>query len=178
MRAPAVHYTTHVSMVSLRWGEVLSTLLPGSVVVLALSWHVQQLDDWFTSLDSIGPGVALLMASALAGGGLEALTRVTWEKLVLAKICAPPRDVLTQLTPENFDLYDRLVQGSYKYVTFYSNLGFALIVTLASMLSLRPSWGWPLTLAGVIVLLFYASYVQWTYFVHYATEIFSQKEPH
>ena len=51
----------------------------------------------------IGSGLALLIAAALVGGLLEAVTRITWERWWLVKRC-PPMDVLPNLTAENMEV--------------------------------------------------------------------------
>ena len=71
-----VHYTTTtISMVSLKWGDVLSTLLPGAVALVAIAPFFPLLHEQILNPSGLGlgAGVALLMASALAGGVLEAV---------------------------------------------------------------------------------------------------------
>jgi hypothetical protein len=168
----------NVSMVSLKWGDVLSTLLPGTVALFAVAPYFPSLNERIHNLDRIGVagGFALLIASALAGGFLEALTRLTWERFVLVRLC-PPKDILSNLNAENMDLYERGVQGSYKYATFYANFAWATILLLyarldhgAAICSVPTS-----LLAGMILMLLLASYVQWTYYVNYQTKVFKEK---
>jgi hypothetical protein len=165
-------------MVSLKWGDVLSTLLPGTVALFAVAPYFPLLNDRINNLDNIGVagGFALLIASALAGGFLEAFTRITWERFVLVRLCRP-RDILSNLNAENIDLYERGVQGSYKYATFYANFAWATILLLftridhgAAICSVATA-----LLAGMVVILLLASYVQWTYYVNYQTKVFKEK---
>ena len=152
-------------------GEVLSTLLPGAIVVFALRSWVPTLHEWFTRLEELGPGVALLMASAVAGGVLEAVTRVTWEPWVLTRRC-PPVSVLPRLRehPLHPELYERGVQSSYKYVTFYANVAWALGVLAVAEVSGARRWPWIALLVIVMAILMRASLVQWTYYVNYQTQ--------
>ena len=69
-------------MVSLRWADVLSTLLPGSLALLVVAPHIPPLAVLLDNINAvtISSGVAFLGAGALAGGLLEAITRLTWER--------------------------------------------------------------------------------------------------
>ncbi len=170
----------NVSMVSLKWGDALSAILPGAVVVFAVAPFSGTLTNWFVRIDQIGPGFALLIASALAGGLLEAWTRISWEKYCLVKWCKPP-SVLHILRENqlNLDLYERGVQSSYKYATFYANFAWAIAVVLFSRLHRGVSGLCSIEsaiLAVSIAALFFASYVQWTYFVKYLDRVFLKRE--
>jgi hypothetical protein len=165
----------NVSMISLKWGDFLSMLLPGTVALFALSSWIPTLNDQMKHFQNVGAaeGFALLIAAALLGGVLEAITRVTWEKYWLVKRCPLPR-ILSRLTSGNLELYERGVQGSYKWATFYANLSWATIVLLvglwhggSSICSLSTS-----VLVALTALLLRASHVQWTYYVNYQTEVF------
>jgi hypothetical protein len=162
-------------MVSLKWGDVLSTLLPGALALFAVAPFFPFLDARFRNLKdvSVAEGFAFLIAAVLMGGVLEALTRITWEKYVLVRLC-PSTKVLPKLTPENVVLYERGVQGSYKYATFYANFAWATILLLMGRVHSGQRFYSILTfiLMGVFLLLLTASYVQWTYYVHYQTEVF------
>jgi hypothetical protein len=162
-------------MVSLKWGDVLSAVLPGAVGVLAIApWipSVWSLIIEFNRLEWT-TGVAFLFAAAIVGGVLEGLTRISWEKWI-SKRRPLPSGVLASLTPENLPLYERSVDTSYKYVTFYANLAWALLglgITVAAK--------WPHAryrtsglLIVVVGILLRASFVQWTYFVNYQTQVF------
>jgi hypothetical protein len=161
-------------MVSLKWGDVLSTLLPGAVVLFALASWFTTLKERVTNLRSVGvaEGFALLLAAALIGGVLEAFTRVTWEKYWLIKRCPSP-DILRNLDSTNIELYERGVQSSYKYVTFYANLAWATAILLASRFhdGVKCSFS-NLILVALIALLLVASHVQWTYYVNYQSKVF------
>ena len=170
------------SMVTLKWGDALSLVLPGALALFAVSLFFKE-PEWAIDqvLHVIGPtaGLALLLAAAVLGGVLEGITRISWERLILAKRFPFP-SVLNKLTPENIDLYERGVQSSYKWVTFYANAATALLVLSGGLLyrggALR--WGIPIALlvAGV---LFRASYIQWTYFGNYLSKVFfKENEPH
>jgi hypothetical protein len=174
--AEPVSVTTrvNVSMLSLKWGDVLSTLLPGALVVLAVAPYVPLLQGWFLQLDKVGPGVALLMASVLAGEILGALTRIFWERLFLVRR-HPSKNVLPFLCAQNLDLYERGIQGSYKYVTFYANFAWAVTVFLVVHLSENPKQIGILLLVFLVGLLLRASFVQWTYFVNYQTQVFGPR---
>jgi hypothetical protein len=165
-------------MLSLKWGDVLSMLLPGAVVLFALGSWISALNDQLKNIQNVGvaEGFALLIAAALLGGVLEAITRVTWEKYWLNKRCPSPR-MLSKLTTSNLELYERGVQGSYKWATFYANLSWASIMLMVSLwhrgsaiCSLST-----LIITVVIALLLRASHVQWTYYVNYQTEVFGGK---
>lgn len=167
-----------VSMISLKWGDVLSTFLPGVVALFALVpffpglSRLNQLNEITTA-----EGIGALIAAAIIGSILEAVTRVTWEKYWLVKKC-PSKDILSNLNSTNVELYERGVQSSYKYVTFYANLAWATCLLLIShfyrgggMCSLRP-----FILAALIILLLRASHVQWKYYVNYQNKVFQIKE--
>ena len=173
-----VNFRVGVSMVSLKWGDVLSTLLPGTVALFAVSPYYPLLDEQIKNLNSAGPsvGLALLIAAALAGGVLEAVTRLFWERYWLVRRC-PPVDILYNLTPENMDLYERGVQSSYKYVTFYANFALATLLLLGSRLHHGAAFCSVGTflLIGMIIILLFASHVQWTYYVNYQNKVFKEK---
>ena len=179
---PATDFQTRalkvdLSMVSLKWGDFLSMLLPGTVVMFALKYWIPGLQDRAQHLGEVKltEGVIFLIASALLGGILEGLTRVTWEKYWLIKRHPLPR-VWNKLTPENFGLYENGVQGSYKYATFYANFGFAAIFLLVSLWHAGTTWCSLITfvLLFIIGLLFRASHVQWTYFAAYERDVFPE----
>jgi len=166
-------------MVTLKWGDALSLLLPGSLALFAVSlffkppeWAIEQL------LSKIGPtaGLVLLIAAGVLGGLLEGITRILWERLVLMKSMPPP-DALSSLTPENVELYERGVQTSYKWVTFYANSATAMLVLSISLAYRgRPIlWAAPAALMAAAVL-FRASYVQWGYFRNYLCKVFVRED--
>ncbi|SRR6266550_1375999 len=70
----------NVSMVSLKWGDVLSMLLPGAVALYAIAPYFpllqQRINEIFEHTGASAPGTAftltLLIAAALIGGILEA----------------------------------------------------------------------------------------------------------
>jgi hypothetical protein len=166
-------------MVPLKWGDVLSTLLPGAVALFAVAPCFPSLWSWFEKIDKAGPaiGLMLLIAAALAGGVLEAVTRIAWEPLWLVRRCKPP-DALSALTKDNLDLYERGVQSSYKYVTFYANFAWATVLLLLSHLRYsanRFSIGTAILLFSIAVLL-RASHVQWKYYVNYQNKIFARSK--
>lgn len=165
-----------VTMLSLKWGDVLSTLLPGAIVVFALAPSIPQVQRWFDRIDQIGPGVALLMASVLVGEVLGAITRITWESKFLVRR-HPAKDILPYLREnnQNVALYERGVQSSYKYVTFYANFAWALLILLAINIFEKPKAVVIVSLVALIGLLLRASYVQWTYFVNYQTKVFGPR---
>lgn len=172
----AVRTRVDVSTVSLKWGDALSIFLPGCVALYAIAPLFPALTQIILNADKAGAvtGVALLIAATLCGGILEAITRITWEPLYLCKKC-PAVDVLSRVTPENLELYERGVQTSYKYVTFYANFGVALAMLLLSHVFMAGPWslGNAALLAAIVILL-RASYVQWTYYVSYNSRIFGE----
>lgn len=166
----------NISMVSLKWGDVLSTVLPGAVAVFAIAPWFPPL--WAIAIDlnhaSLATGIGLLGCAALAGGILEAITRIAWEPFWLTKRCKNDPLALTRLTPETLELYERGVQSSYKYVTFYANLAWAAVFLLVSYLWHSPnvSLAVCLLLTATVGILLRASHVQWTYFVNYQSKVF------
>jgi hypothetical protein len=173
----AAQQRIQVSMVSLKWGDALSILLPGAVALYAASVYFPLLRAIFHEPSKIdaGTGVVLLIAAALAGGILEAITRIWWEPYWLVRRC-PSSGALSQLTAENIELYERGVQNSYKYATFYANFAWALVflsftrATHDQMFSVGT-----LMLIGATLILLRASYVQWTYYVNYMKTVFPAK---
>lgn len=166
-----------VNVFSLKWGDALSTFLPGAVAVYAVAPFVSILQEWLDGLNSssaAGSAAALTVASVLAGGILEAISRLTWERWWLIRVC-PSMNVLPYLrdSPSYVELYERGVQSSYKYVTFYANFAWAttaLIIGRAvnsSLCSVET-----LILSVTVLLLLRASHVQWTYFVNYQNQVF------
>jgi hypothetical protein len=130
------------------------------------------------NIDQIGTtfGVILLMAAALTGELLGVFTRVVWERWWLIPFCKPP-DALSTLKSENLELYERGVQSSYKYVTFYANFAWAIMLLALSRLYKgdRPSSAviWFLMIAAVALLR--GSHIQWTYFVNYLKKVFGER---
>jgi hypothetical protein len=167
-----------VSMVSLKWGDALSTLLPGALALLALSSWVSALAARLKNVETIGVGggFVLLIAAALLGGVLEALTRISWEKFLVWK--HPSCDALSRLDKDNLELYERGVQSSYKYVTFYANCAWATILLLFGQVHGGVNlFSWQiLLLLTIVLILFLASYVQWTYFVNYQKKVFGRED--
>jgi hypothetical protein len=120
-------------------------------------------------------GIALVMAAALFGEVLGALTRLIWERYWLLPHCNPP-DALSRLSSENLELYERGVENNYKYVTFYANFAWAVILLIISRLHVgdRPCSAVMWLLVIVAVVLLRASHVQWTYFVNYLKKVFPE----
>lgn len=167
-----------LSMLSLKWGDVLSIFLPGVVVLFALAPYFSLIAEWMQNLDKVGPGLALTIGAVLAGGVLEAVTRITWEPYWLVRHCKPP-DSLSNLNRDNLDLYERGVQSLYKYVTFYADLAWAITLLLFSRLQQRPASALSISngvLALAIPILLRASYVQWTYYVTYQKKVFERSK--
>ena len=164
------------SMVSLKWGDVLSILPPGALVIFALSQHVDLLGTQIRTLENItlATGFSLLIFSVLAGGVLEAITRIAWEQWLTSRRTTEV-DVLKMLTPDNIVLYERGVQSSYKYVTFYANFSWAVLILMASLLIKFPGAWWSAFLFIIFGILLRASYVQWTYFVNYQDKVFKPR---
>lgn len=171
----------NISMVSVKWGDVLSTLLPGVVALFAISPYFPSLKDRINDLDKIGiaGAFALLIAATLAGGVLEAFTRITWERFWLLRHCRPA-DILGNLTAENIDLYERGVQSNYKYSTFYANFAWAMILLFIGRLYQGAAVCSVATVlvVGTIMILLLASHVQWTYYVNYQNKVFTEKGTH
>jgi hypothetical protein len=167
-----------VSMISLKWGDFLSMLLPGVVALFSLKYWIPALREEASHLEKVTAfeGAACLIAAALLGGVLEALTRVTWEKYWLVKRCKPPAMWHKLKDPLSLSLYENGVQGSYKYATFYSNFGFAAIFLLVSRChaGVRLYSFTTVALLSLIGLLFWASDVQWGYFVKYQKAVFGE----
>lgn len=162
-------------MVSVKWGDFLSMLLPGVVALWGIGPCYPGLSEHLNNLDRVGiaGGIALLIAAALMGGILEAFTRITWEKFVLVRACKPA-NVLSRLTPDNISLYERGVQSSYKWCTFYANFAWATAILFAGRTHAGAAFlsiGSGLLLLAIAVLLI-ASYVQWTYYVSYNKKVF------
>jgi hypothetical protein len=169
-----------VSMVSLKWGDVLSTLLPGALALFALASWFPSLNEKIIGLKDIGVAgsFALLLAAGLLGGILEAFTRVVWEKYWLVRRC-PSGSVLHHLRNGNcLELYERGVQGSYKYVTFYANFAWATAVLFFSRLHGGSTLcsGSSAVLLIVFFLLLVASDLQWKYYVNYLKNVFGGNE--
>ena len=167
-------------MVPLKWGDALSLILPGAIAVIGLQAYVPPLKTWVEAIPTAGSallvGGALLMAAAVAGGILEAFTRIGWERYCLVKLCPSPPGILEALNqnPALLDLYERGVQSSYKFVTAHANTAWALLTALMG----RIDRGAPICsttnalILSTVVLLLVASYVQWTYFVSYQKRVF------
>jgi hypothetical protein len=170
----------NVSMVSLKWGDAISVLLPGALALFALAGFFPALDARISNIEQIGTafGFALLMAAALTGELLGVITRLLWERYWLVPHCNPP-DALKNLKSENLELYERGVQNNYKYVTFYANFAWATGILIISRLHKgdKPCSAilWLLVIATIVLLR--GSHVQWTYFVNYLNKIFGERKP-
>jgi hypothetical protein len=116
------------------------------------------------------------MASVLFGEVLGAFTRVVWERYWLLPHCKPP-DALSRLRSDNLELYERGVESNYKFVTFYANFAWAVLLLIASRLHLgdKPSSAVMWLLVIVTVVLLRASHVQWTYYVNYLNKVFPER---
>ena len=174
IQPPNVTTQVNVSMVSLKWADILSTLLPGGVAVIALAPYYPTLNQWIDNIGEsgvgLGVGFALFGVSALAGGVLEAFTRITWERFWLLRKSSPSIHVLSALkeSAHNLALYDLFAQGSYKYSTFYANFAWAMIALLVSRLHHTDQTIWSigaLLHVVIVAVLLVASDVQWRYYV-------------
>jgi len=145
--------------------------------VFAVAPYFPLLTDWIQKIDKPTVGLALLIASALAGGVLEAITRILWEPFWLMKRCKPP-DTLSYLNADNLDLYERGVQSSYKYVTFYANFAWATFsLFTARLLHAATRWSIGTLMTGIVtVVLLRASHMQWKYFVNYQNKVFNRSK--
>jgi hypothetical protein len=168
-----------VSMVSLKWGDVLSILLPGVVALFAISPYFPALYERVLKIDQASPtfGVVLLIGAAIAGGVLGAITRIVWEPYWLMRRCRVPPRVMHRVK-ENKDLYERLVENSYKYVTFYANLAWATIILFVTRVQQGTSWhsGSSLILAVTVIILILASDLQWEYYVKSMNQFYHEED--
>lgn len=181
--------TTHVfakvklSMVSLKTGDVLSTLIPGSLALYAVFPHVPFLKTLFADLTNATAvmGIMMLIAACLAGGVLEAFTRIGWECWLQKRVEPPAIYQYLKDSSHNLDLFELAVQSSYKYATFYANLAWAVVVLLiargyealdSKSMTIGAILGATLVATLVVLLLLRASYVQWTYYVKMLKKIF------
>jgi hypothetical protein len=75
------------------------------------------------------------------------------------------------------ELYERGVEQNYKYVTFYANFAWAVILLIISRLHSgdRPCSAIMWLLVIVAVVLLRISHVQWTYFVNYLKKVFPER---
>jgi len=75
------------------------------------------------------------------------------------------------------ELYERGVENNYKYVTFYANFAWAVILLIADRLHMgdKPTSAIVWLLVIVFVVLLRASHVQWTYFVNYLKKVFPER---
>jgi hypothetical protein len=170
-----------VSMVPLKWGTVISTLLPGALALFAIASFFPSLNAKIQNPEAIGAtfGIVLVMVAVLFGGVLEAVTRIVWERYWLIPLCKPP-DALTKLKADNLELYERGVESSYKYVTFYANFAWAVLLLIVSRIYSGDKacsaiiW----LLAIVMIVLLRASFLQWTYFVNYLSKVFCERRAH
>lgn len=171
-----------VSMVSLKWGDVLSILFPGIVAMFAISPYFPTLHDKILKIDQASAtfGMVLLIGACLAGGVLGAITRILWEPFWLVRRCSVPRGVMGNITSDNKDLYERLVENSYKYVTFYANLAWATIILFCTRLQQGGRFwsGATLILTLTVIILIRASHVQWGYYVKSMKHFYSEESLH
>ena len=157
-------------MVTLKWGDALSLLLPGVLALFALSLFVltpERSVKWFGDLSPTA-GAGLVVVAAVLGGVLEGVTRIGWDRYVLP----PPPNVLPVLRADNnLDLYERGVQNSYKWATFYANSATAIVLIGVGLLVNHWLYS-AIASFGVAVLMFCASYTQWSYFCNYLQQVF------
>jgi hypothetical protein len=75
------------------------------------------------------------------------------------------------------ELYERGVESNYKFVTFYANFAWAVLLLIASRLHLgdKPCSAVMWLLVIVTVVLLRASHVQWTYYVNYLKKVFPER---
>jgi hypothetical protein len=179
--ATTVTQKVDVSMVSLKWGDVLSILFPGVVALYAISPYFPALSERIQRIEQITPtfGLVLLIAACLAGGILGAITRILWEPFWLMRRCRVSREVMQRVTA-NKDMYERLVENSYKYVTFYSNLAWATIILFFARMQqgARICSAGSLILLLVVIILIRASHVQWTYYVKSMEQFYREEMAH
>lgn len=168
----------NISMIPLKWGTIISILLPGALALFALAGFIPRLNCLLENFKDIGTvlGIALVMAAALCGEVLGAITRLVWEPFCLIRFCKSP-DALSYLKSQNLDLYERGVENNYKYVTFYANFAWAVALLIASRVHAgdKPCSALIWLLVLVLVVLLRASYVQWTYYVNYMNKVFCER---
>lgn len=170
---------TNMSALSLKWGDALSMVLPGMVALLAVGPYTPTLNSWLLGLPEAGLGVvaALVVAATAIGGILEAITRVLWVHIFnIRRTVGVDALALLGKNPELLDLYERGVQVTYKWTTFYTNMGTAVLLVSLSRFHHGPD---RLTfvnvaLLTVTVVLFRAAWVQWTIHVNYIEKVFGR----
>jgi hypothetical protein len=170
----------NVTMVSLKWGDALSILLPGALALFAIAPYFPLLEKEIGDFNQIGvaAGTVLLIAAILCGGVLEAWTRIVWEPLWLLPHCKPKVDPLRNLAGQKLEVFEMGVQSSYKWVTFYANFAWATLLLLISreQQGLPPRTSETLLLGGAVIILLRASHVQWTYYVEFVNRAFGLGE--
>ncbi|TMA94396.1 MAG: hypothetical protein E6J74_15445 [Deltaproteobacteria bacterium] len=165
-----IYSRVNVSMVSLKWGDILSTLLPGALALFGVAPYFPLLDGYMKNLDKIN--AASLPCRSLPPWN-DSLSYPVSVSLVKKQVT----NILGKIDTKNLDLYERGVQSSYKYATFYANFAWAIVLlfvgrlfTGAALFSMAN-----LILGLVFMLLLDASYVQWTYFVNYLKRVFEKE---
>lgn len=144
----------------MRYGDFLSTFVPGAVLTLAV------IPKGYESIAAVS-ALVLIPVAFLVGGILEAITRLVWEPLVLLRWKRiEPTDSQALRDAGVLRVHERNVEKSYKWACFYANGGFSLLLICAAGLLQRSG----LTaleagsLVGTACVLLSASIKQWGYF--------------
>lgn len=169
-------------MITVAWGNVLSIIFPGAIVLFALGYLNQRL-AWFLRHPNhlgITGGVYLLLLAAIAGGVVDGFRRALFDGIAprlfstkkgatTGKNPAAPepesQNLYEYVTPANLALFEFGVEGSYKYLTFYQNLLCALLFLVAVRLYHHA--------CGPIDLLFLTAAVVLAYAAHLQGEMFT-----
>lgn len=154
----------HMSM-----GLLLAYLAPGAVLLFALSFHVDSAGALIASLLSdrgsgFGAIFVALFVTLTLGVLLNAVREVLLDNLwfserLWSKPITQPADVLQVLSGrEQIQVYEQILENTYRYYQFYVNTALALLVLAVSFLIdpghvALPWWGGPVLLLLVAVLL-------------------------
>lgn len=143
MRSPTLA-VPRTLMITVAWGNFLSIVLPGVLVLFAIRRFSPALDGIVGQPATINTqtGVFLLIVATLAGGVVDGMRRVAFEAIPMwwRRAHAPSTvderpNRYASLTPSNQGLFDMLVEQSWRYYTFYGNLFWAVAILLGARLT-------------------------------------------
>lgn len=161
-------------MPTLSWGSFLSLVLPGMVALIGLRHASPVVAGILGSAGtlSVGSGFFLLAAACIAGGLTDGARRVLVDELLFRRkgrfwrhIAPPSRSYAYYLDDRSLPVFQAGVEDSWRYYTFYANLGIASIgVVIAEVLVAGGFVVWSGGLAAAALVLAIAAKIQYAYF--------------
>lgn len=127
-------------------GVIIAYVIPGTVVMLGLSYFSQSIQRWLGTSGNETPnfGGALLFVLMALGAGLiaDAIRSQTIDEVHHQTGVVQPVWSYSQLDKDKFELFQGIVENHFRYHQFYGNTFLSLLFAYVAKQISTKSWPW------------------------------------